>query len=172
MKKIILASLVILCVVVVNAQVRPLTPRNQKQFQTTEIQQNTQAINPNAPEFKFNETTHDFGNMPEGPAAMFSYKFKNIGNEPLIIAEVQKSCGCTTPDWTKEPILPGHTGTITTSFDTKGRVGSFSKTVTVISNAKQQNFQLSFSGVVIAAPPTTDPVKPMDEIRIDNNQPH
>jgi hypothetical protein len=171
MKRLILTSLSILSIMVVNAQVRPLAPRNQKQFQTTEVQTNTQANNPNAPVFKFKEIAHDFGTLPEGPAAIYSYKFVNTGNEPLIISDVQKSCGCTTPDWTKEPILPGHSGTITTSFDTKGRVGSFSKTVSVISNAKQQNFQLSFTGTVVAAPPTTDQTQPMNEIKLDN-QPH
>ncbi|MEY4875124.1 MAG: hypothetical protein RL708_273 [Bacteroidota bacterium] len=149
------------------AQVMPLAPRNQIAAQTPAAK--SQADNPNAPVLKFESTNHDFGNVVEGPAAVFEYKFTNTGNEPLIISDVQKSCGCTTPDWTKEPILPGKTGKVIASFDTKGRVGSFNKTITVISNAKVGSFPLTFGGVVIAAPPTTEPNKAMNEIKIQND---
>jgi hypothetical protein len=147
------------------AQVTPLAPRNQAAAQTSPAIAK-QAENPNAGVFKFVTTNHDFGNVPEGPAAIFEYEFINTGHEPIVISDVQKSCGCTTPDWTKEPILPGKKGKITASFDTKGRVGNFNKTLTVVSNAQQSNFQLTFGGVVIAAPPTTLENGSLNEIKV------
>lgn len=56
----------------------------------------------------FEKETHEFGSIAEGVQATFEFKFKNTGNQPVIINNVQSSCGCTTPDWTKEPILPGY----------------------------------------------------------------
>ena len=56
---------------------------------------------------QFTTDNHDFGNVPEGTMATHEFEFKNTGNQPIIIANVQASCGCTTPDWTKTPVLPG-----------------------------------------------------------------
>ncbi|MEN9522588.1 MAG: hypothetical protein RL065_965 [Bacteroidota bacterium] len=166
MKKSILVLFLGISSMVASAQVTPLAPRNAAPAQTAPTQP-SQADNPNAPVFKFESTSHDFGNVPEGPAAVFEYVFTNTGREPLIISDVVKSCGCTTPSWTKEPILPGKTGKIVASFDTKGRVGNFNKTLTVVSNAKQPNFQLTFGGVVLAAPPTTQENNNIQEIKLE-----
>lgn len=91
---------------------------------------------------------HDFGHIPEGTIATFEFKLKNTGTDPLIITEVKASCGCTTPDWTKEPILPGKTGFVKASFNSKGRVGNFSKSITVTSNTKNSPKVLTIKGVV------------------------
>lgn len=117
----------------------------------TNAQQNT---NPNAPVFKFNEETHDFGNLKEGPQASFDFVFTNVGKEPLIIQNCSASCGCTTPDWTKDPILPGQKGKITVKYNTDGRVGPFTKTVYIASNAKsdKERFEIQIKGNVIADP--------------------
>jgi hypothetical protein len=157
--------------IVAMAQVTPLMPRNAAPAQP-QSQQPSQVDNPNAPVFKFESTSHDFGTVPEGPAAVFEYVFTNTGREPLIISDVVKSCGCTTPSWTKEPILPGKTGKIVASFDTNGRVGNFNKTLTVVSNAKQPNLQLTFGGIVIATPPTTHENSNIQEIKLEPQQPH
>ncbi len=105
----------------------------------------------NAPVFKFEQTTHDFGNVKEGPEATYSFKFKNVGKSPLIIQRCSSSCGCTVPKWSKDPIMPGKTGTIFVKFATKGKVGSFNKTVYIQSNAKsmKERFELTIKGVVI-----------------------
>jgi len=166
MRKLFLALVLISSSIIASAQVTPLAPRNVAPAQTAPAQP-SQADNPNAPVFKFESTSHDFGTVPEGPAAVFEYVFTNVGREPLIISDVVKSCGCTTPSWTKEPILPGKTGKIVASFDTKGRVGNFNKTLTVVSNAKQANFQLTFGGVVVAAPPTTQENNNIQEIKLE-----
>src|SRR5438105_4406039 len=83
----------------------------------------------------FETDNHDFGNVPEGTMATYEFKFKNTGNQPVVIANVQASCGCTTPDWTKTPVLPGKSGIIKAMYSSAGRPGVFNKTVTVTSNA-------------------------------------
>lgn len=87
---------------------------------------------------------HDFGELAEGDAASYSFEVANTGNSPLIISKVQPSCGCTTPDWTKEPILPGKKGMITATYGTKGRPGSFNKSIAIYSNDPEKPNQTIF----------------------------
>lgn len=105
----------------------------------------------NAAVFKFEHTTHNFGNIEQGPDATHSFKFKNTGNTPLIIQRCSASCGCTIPKWSKDPIMPGKTGTIDIKFATKDKVGSFTKTIYIKSNAKslKETFDLYIKGSVI-----------------------
>ncbi|MBC6989082.1 DUF1573 domain-containing protein [Hymenobacter sp. BT491] len=103
----------------------------------------------------FEKDAHDFGNVPEGTMATHEFKFKNTGNQPVVIANVQASCGCTTPDWTKTPIMPGKTGMVKAVYSSAGRPGIFNKTVTVTSNAASPSVVLSIKGNVL----TKDEVK-------------
>jgi len=107
---------------------------------------------PNAPVFKFNEETHDFGNLKEGIEASFDFVFTNTGKEPLLIQDCKASCGCTTPDWSKAPVLPGQKGKITVKYDTKGRPGSFNKSIFIASNAKstEKRYEIIITGNVVA----------------------
>ena len=66
----------------------------------------------------------------------------------MVISNAQASCGCTTPDWTKEPVMPGKTGKVTASFNSQGRPGNFSKTVTVVSNSETPQIVLTIKGEV------------------------
>ena len=111
--------------------------------------------NPNAPIMKFVEETHDFGVIKEGPIASFDFEFTNTGKEPLIIQSCSASCGCTTPDWTRTPVLPGKKGKITVKYNTQGRPGSFNKTVYIASNAKsdKERYEIYIKGNVTAADP-------------------
>ena len=97
----------------------------------------------------FERTDHDFGKVPEGTMATYEFKFKNTGNQPIVIANAQASCGCTTPDWTKTPVLPGKSGIIKAVYNSAGRPGVFSKTVTVTSNASEGTKVLSLKGTVL-----------------------
>ncbi|MBC6699107.1 DUF1573 domain-containing protein [Hymenobacter sp. BT190] len=97
----------------------------------------------------FEKDTHDFGKVPEGTMATYEFKFKNTGNQPVIIANVQASCGCTTPDWTKTPVLPGKSGIIKAMYSSAGRPGIFNKTVTVTSNASTPSAVLTIKGDVV-----------------------
>src|SRR5687767_1274339 len=85
---------------------------------------------------QFKEEVHDFGEIAEkaGPVT-HQFEFTNLANRPVKILGVKPSCGCTTPDWTKDPILPGQTGIIQARFDPKGRPGHFTKTLTVTTDA-------------------------------------
>ena len=105
---------------------------------------------------QFTADNHDFGNVPEGTMATYEFKFKNTGNQPIVIANVQASCGCTTPDWTKTPVLPGKMGVIKAMYNSAGRPGVFNKTVTVTSNASDPSKVLSIKGSVL----TKDQIKP------------
>lgn len=94
-----------------------------------------------APKFKFMKgDVHDFGKIPEGPQATYVFEFKNVGNAPLIINEANASCGCTTPVWPKEPILPGKKGKISVTYNTSGRGNQpFQKEIYIKSNAPTEN---------------------------------
>ncbi|MCD8044237.1 MAG: DUF1573 domain-containing protein [Tannerellaceae bacterium] len=95
------------------------------------------------------KTTHDFGMIKESDGdATHSFVIKNTGTAPLVITRVIASCGCTTPEWTKEPIAPGQTGEIKVTFDPKGRPGAFAKTINVYSNGKKGSYVLTIKGEV------------------------
>ncbi|MFM7913477.1 MAG: DUF1573 domain-containing protein, partial [Bacteroidota bacterium] len=98
------------------------------------------------PAFKFKAETHDFGKIKEGVQATHEFEFTNTGKGPLIISNVAASCGCTTPDWTREPIPPGKTGKIKAIYNSQGRPGQFTKQVTVTSNASEATKVLTLSG--------------------------
>ncbi|RHJ86570.1 DUF1573 domain-containing protein [Parabacteroides sp. AM08-6] len=95
------------------------------------------------------ETSYDFGTIKEADGKVsHTFKIENTGDKPLVITRVIASCGCTTPEWTKEPIAPGKTGEITITYNPKGRVAPFTKTVSVYSNGKVGSFILTIRGVV------------------------
>ncbi len=81
----------------------------------------------------FNNTTLDYGTIKQGSDGNREFVIKNTGDKPLIISNVAPSCGCTTPDWTKDPILPGKTGKIKVHYNTQ-ILNSFQKIVEVYSN--------------------------------------
>ncbi len=97
---------------------------------------------------KFSEEKHNFGKIKEGVVATHSFEFKNTGNSPVVISNVAPSCGCTTPELTKEPIMPGKTGKITASYNSKGRPGAFNKSIVVTSNAQNGQIVLFINGEV------------------------
>lgn len=146
MKKVFI-TLACLTLGIVGAQAQtPATPQAQQ----------VKKGDPNAPVFDFKKgETHDFGEIPEGPFAEYVFEFKNKGKEPLIITNASASCGCTTPSWPKEPILPGKKGEITVKYNTQGRVGPFHKDIYISSNAKsdKERYELHITGTVKAAVP-------------------
>jgi hypothetical protein len=97
---------------------------------------NAQTVSENGPEITFEKTTHQFGEIPYGGNGTYEFLFKNTGNEPLILSQPKSSCGCTVPEWPKKPILPGETDVIKVTYKNTDRPGSFSKYVTIFSNAK------------------------------------
>jgi hypothetical protein len=107
------------------------------------------AIAQDVAKITFEKTSHNFGSFLESAGVQTTtFKFKNTGTSPLIISNVRASCGCTTPKWTREPVVPNGSGEITVSYDPANRPGIFSKTITVTSNAQNANVILEISGQV------------------------
>lgn len=106
----------------------------------------------------FDKETHDFGEIEEGPKYDYTFSFQNIGKEPLIIDNVKASCGCTTPEWPKEPVMPGAEAEIKVIYNTKGRLNNFNKAITITSNAITPTKRLYIKGKVLKAEPEM-PVK-------------
>jgi len=104
----------------------------------------------------FETTSHNFGTISEnGGKATFEFFFKNSGAAPLILTNVKAGCGCTTPEWSRQPVAPGEKGSIKVSFDPRNRPGSFVKSVTVNSNAENAVTSLVIRGNVSRKPLTT-----------------
>ena len=102
------------------------------------------------PVIVFEKTEHDFGQINESDGRVsVVFNFKNEGMSPLVLSNVRASCGCTTPTWTKEPIEPGQTGSITVTYNPNGRPGHFQKTVTITSNATEATTRIYIKGEVI-----------------------
>jgi|SRR5690606_26785104 len=84
----------------------------------------------------FEKKSHDFGEITQGDKVEETFRFTNTGNEPLIITNVEVTCGCTTPKgWPRDPIPPGGKGELTVGFNSTGKMGRQNKVVTVVSNA-------------------------------------
>jgi Mannose-6-phosphate isomerase len=96
------------------------------------------------------DVTFDFGDIKEadGPVTHV-FKIKNTGEVPLVVTKVVASCGCTSPDWTKEPIAPGKNGEVKVTFDPTGRPNTFAKTISIYSNGKTGSYLLTIKGNVI-----------------------
>ncbi|MEN9510610.1 MAG: hypothetical protein RLZZ370_429 [Bacteroidota bacterium] len=99
---------------------------------------------------KFETISHDFGTVYEGTMATYDFKFTNTGQAPIVLSNVQASCGCTTPKWPREPIAPGQNAVITAQYNSAGRPGSFHKTISVYSDAG--NYTLTITGNVVQKP--------------------
>jgi len=86
------------------------------------------------PEISVDKEVHDYGTIKQGANGTCEFALTNTGSEPLIISRAKGSCGCTVPEWPKEPIMPGESSVMTVRYDTK-RVGAINKSVTITSNA-------------------------------------
>lgn len=115
------------------------------------------------PEASFSFEIHDFGKIKEsdGPASV-KFEFTNIGSMPLIISNVVASCGCTTPNWPKEPVVPGAKGTITVAYNPANRPGKFDKTITVTANTEPASTVLRIRGDVVPKQPGIEDMYPND----------
>ncbi len=129
MKRILLSSLFLLTCLVMYSQAH-------------QVRQAAEAI------FAWENTSHDFGQISQGNPVTAVFQFENTGDVPLVITEAIGSCGCTVPDYTRTPILPGESGEVRAVFNA-AKLGVFNKTVTIKSNASDQAV-LSIQGEVVA----------------------
>ena len=101
-------------------------------------------------EIKFEKTSHDFGTFPESEKVTCTFKFTNTGDNLLVIHQAIASCGCTVPQYSKEPIKPGETGEIVVTYNGAGKVpGHFKKSITIRTNAKQEIVRLYVEGDMV-----------------------
>lgn len=98
-------------------------------------------------EIVFENTRYDYGEILVGSLGRCEFKFRNNGKLPLVLTNVQASCGCTVPQWSKEPVQAGKTGVIKIKYNTR-IPGTFLKTITVSSTAKNSMVILSIKGKV------------------------
>jgi len=151
MKKFFLTPLVLLFIIGLNAQSDVLDNMIEKEL-----------INENAGDFLFETETHDFGLIIEGEKPEYLFKFKNVGNEPIVIKDVKPSCGCTTPEWPKNPIMPGESSAIKATYNSENRMGSFHKAIRIISNAKTPTTIIYIKGAVKIPGIEMDDLEPYD----------
>lgn len=101
-----------------------------------------------APVITFDDAVHDFGTIAKGEKVTYAFHFKNTGNNDLIIRHAQASCGCTVPEWPKEPVPPGKDGYVTVTFDSEGKSGSIQKTITIIANTVPNTTNLTIKALI------------------------
>lgn len=113
----------------------------------------------NGPMISVDKESHDYGEMEKGGDPYCEFTITNKGTEPLIISNAKGSCGCTVPEWSKEPILPGESSIMRVKYDTK-RVGPINKSVTVTTNATNEPTKvLRIMGKVLAPETGGAPLK-------------
>ncbi|MBL7862422.1 MAG: DUF1573 domain-containing protein [Cyclobacteriaceae bacterium] len=93
-------------------------------------------VTPKGAMISWETARHDFGDIVQGEKVEHTFTFTNTGDQPLVITNVEVTCGCTTPKgWPRDPIMPGHNGELTVAFDSTGKIGRQNKVVTITSNA-------------------------------------
>lgn len=100
------------------------------------------------PKIEFDKTEYDFGKILQGEVVTYTFHFTNVGDAPLIISGIEKSCGCTASDFSRDPIAPGKTGEIKVSYDSKGHHGIQTKTLTVNANTNPTSHKLRIKAEV------------------------
>lgn len=115
-------------------------------------------------EMKFEHTRHNFGVFAQDTAIVtHEFIFTNVGKSPLIIHQASASCGCTVPEYTLEPIMPGEKGKITVTYNGKGRrPGVFRKSVTIHNNGRQTPIRIYIEGEMIG---DEEPIKPVELVQ-------
>jgi hypothetical protein len=103
------------------------------------------------PNFKWENTEHDFGEIQHLDPVVYEFEFTNKGQAPLVISEVEGSCGCTVAEYTKDPVMPGKKGKVKATFDAAA-MGKFRKSIKVVANVEGGPEYLYIKGTVIEQP--------------------
>lgn len=117
----------------------------------------------NAAVMTFAESEYDFGTIKQGKVVEHTFTFTNTGKTPLVIESASASCGCTAPDWTKAPVAPGEKGEVKVRFDSTGKFGQQSPTVTIRANTEPNIIRIAMKGNVEGSTnmPTAGPEGPV-----------
>lgn len=116
-------------------------------------------------EIRFAEKVHEFGDVVQGQSVNHKFAFTNTGTEPLIILNVQTTCGCTASEWSKKPIPPGEGGEILVTFNSAKKMGRQNKIITVYTNGKVPEEKLKIVANVL--PPNSTPATPEVPIEVE-----
>lgn len=100
-------------------------------------------------EMTFDKTVHDFGKVNQGDKVTYSFNFENTGEVDLVITEAKGTCGCTVPDYPKDPIKPGQRGKIKVEYNSAGKKGNQTKSVNITANTKKGREKLQIKATVI-----------------------
>jgi hypothetical protein len=111
---------------------------------------------------QFAEKQHDFGDIKEGETVSWKFKFSNTGTEPLVLLNVQTTCGCTASEWPKTPIPPGDSAAITVRFNSANKTGRQNKIITVYTNGKRPEEKLKIIGNILPEEPAATPPVPVN----------
>lgn len=122
------------------------------------------------PIIKFEKNTYNIGNVKkEDGKIACDFEFTNEGNAALVITKVQSSCACATPNWTKAPVEEGEKGKINVVFMPVGRLGYFSKSIAVYSNAAKEKIILRIEGNLLADDAIRETTQPSQEVKTSND---
>lgn len=117
---------------------------NRQQAETSKT-----VVSEKMPQLTFAETgIYDFGTLTEGDTVEHTFAFTNTGQFPLIINNITASCGCTTPEWPREPVAPGAKSSIRVRFNSRGKMGQQNKSITVFANTDPSMTDLQFKALV------------------------
>lgn len=126
---------------------------------TTKIEGDTSNKSLPTTTIAFTETAHDFGIIKEGEVVEYDFKFTNTGTHPLVISDAKASCGCTIPEWTKDPVLPNAEGKLKIKYNSSGKDGKIHKTVSVFANTTPELSTLDINVEVKAKDNSMGPLK-------------
>jgi hypothetical protein len=104
------------------------------------------------PRITFAEKSHDFGDIQQGDKVNYTFKFTNTGTQPLILAKVETTCGCTATNWTKDPVAPGQSGELSATFNSTGKKSIQRKVIKIYSNATNPEETVTIISNVLPKP--------------------
>jgi hypothetical protein len=111
------------------------------------------------PKLSLDTNTHNFGTLNEGEKVTYDFVFTNTGDQPLVIFSATQPCGCTTPTFPKEPIMPGKTGKISVEYNSEGHPGTFMKKLQIRCNDPIQYYDIFIMGDVLPKPVPQPPAE-------------
>ena len=114
-----------------------------------EMRESGDEFRPVKGEIRFMKSEHDLGTITQGEKVGYTFAFTNSGDASLVILDASASCGCTVPRFSREPVPPGENGSVEVIFDSAGRIGQQSKTVTIKTNGKVPVFYLTIKANII-----------------------
>ncbi len=144
-------TLVLTTVIVIACTIISCTKEVKEKNTSNELTGKEVAIiekNESFPIMSFSETEFDFGTITEGTTVEHKFSFTNTGNAPLVIVNAKGSCGCTVPQWPKDPIAPGATADLLVKFNSNGKPNMQTKKVTITANTKKEKEILKIKAMV------------------------